>query len=362
MVWFHPGKPDSLSPEKLDSLSPEKLDSFNSEVFENIVDYDNFRIVSGFKTLLGEKYINLLEDEKPSGPYKPSGPFMDGDLSSIVRGVSEASVSKASVSKASVSEASVSKASVSKASAEEEYRFYREVDGEQIPITEIDVSKSEGVLQHEYAIINKNKEKTILGTYAAGPCVIVCMRNRETTDTFLGHIDTERGVRIIENGRKINMFPRKNTDVYVVGGDQGSKGLIKKILQSLNKNMYNIKFLYILWPSSFKIGDEIVEAKGANFGINCITGETYCFVDIDPKYDHVVEYYPSPDREHRMRLANLSIGSSFDPIGSNNNQLRQVIIPDAKKGGARKKKTRKRRRKQVVRTTIGRKRSAHYRV
>ena len=323
LVWF---------PEE------QKPHSFDSEVFKNIVDYDNLRIVSGFKPLLGEKYINLLEDEKPSRPYKRSGPFMDGDLSSIVRGVSEASVSEASVSKAS---------------AEEEYRFYREVDGEQIPITEIDVSKSEGILQHEYAIINKNKEKTILGTYAAGPCVIVCMRNRETTDTFLGHIDTERGVKIIENGRKINMFPRKDTDVYVVGGDQGSKGLIKKILRFLNENLYNIKFLYIFWPSMFKIGDTIHEGKGANFGINCITGETYCFVDIDPKYDRVKDYYPSPNLHHRLGLTNFSIGSNFD-------LLRLVIIPDAKKGGARKKKTQKRRRKHAVKRSAH-KRSAHKR-
>ena len=325
LVWF-PGKPDS----------------FDGEIFENIVDYDNLRIVSGFKPLLGEKYINLLENEKPSRPYKQSGPFMDGDLSSIVRGVSEASVSEASVSKAS---------------AEEEYRFYRKIDGEQIPITEIDVSKSEGVFQREYAITNKNKEKTILGTHSAGPCVIVCMRNRETTDTFLGHIDCAGGVSSIE--LRMKMFPRKDTDVYVVGGDQSSKDLVKRILRLLNEKLYNIKFLYIFWPSWFKIGDEIYDTKGANFGINCITGETYCFVDIDPKYDHVVDYYPLTNKEHRMRVVNSKV--IFNTCASDE-LLMSVTIPDAKKGGARKKKTRKRHRKQAVRTTIGRKRSAHYRV
>ena len=305
---------------------PEKPDSFDSEVFENIVDDDNFRIVSGFKTLLAKKYINLLDDKHSSGP------FIDGDLSSIVKGVSEASVSEASVSKAS---------------AEEEYRFYREVDGEQIPITEIDVSKSEGVFQREFAITNKNKEKIILGTHSAGPCVIVCMRNRETTDTFLGHIDCAGGVSSIKFGMKL--FPRKDTDVYVVGGDRSSKYLIKRILQLLNEKMYNIKFLYILWPSGFKIGDEIYDTKGANFGINCITGETYCFVDIDPKYNHVVDYYPMTNKEDRMKLAGFRITCSLD---QKDNLLMTVTIPDAKKGGARKKKTRKRCRKQAVKRSV----------
>ena len=39
--------------------------------------------MSGFKTLLPEKYINLLDDKHLDGP------FIDGDLSSIVKGFLE---------------------------------------------------------------------------------------------------------------------------------------------------------------------------------------------------------------------------------------------------------------------------------
>jgi hypothetical protein len=305
LVWFPPGKPDSSK-------------SFDSDVFENIVDYDNLRIVSGFKTLIPEKYINLLDDKHLDGP------FIYGDLSSIVKGISEA--------------------------PEEEYRFYREIDGEKLPITEIDVSNSEGVFQREFAITNKNKEKTIIGTYGAGPCVIVCMRNRETTDTFLGHIDTANGVDSFEHN--MDQFPRNDTDVYIVGGDESSKYLVKRILQVFNKKLYNIKFLYILWPRWFKIGNEIYDTKGSNFGINCITGETYCFVDIDPKYDKVVEYYPITNQTLRKSRVEFKINYTGEE------RLIPVNIPDAKKDGSGKKKTRKRRIKHAARTTIGRKRSS----
>jgi hypothetical protein len=143
----------------------------------------------------------------------------------------------------------------------------------------INADRSIGILQREYGITNKYKDKNIIGTFGAGSCIILCIRNRETTDTFLAHIDsmTHPG----ENWGVSNFYTRftpSKSDVYIIGGNDSTKDIIYKLLVELTRMEYKIKFSYIIDNSS------------NNFAINSITGEIYTNQDIDPIKDLPLVY------------------------------------------------------------------------
>tara|TARA_B110000208_G_C11798478_1_gene440726 strand:- start:463 stop:1197 length:735 start_codon:yes stop_codon:yes gene_type:complete len=127
-----------------------------------------------------------------------------------------------------------------------------------------------GILQREYGIINKNSSKQIIGSYGAGPCIILCMRNRNTTETYLAHIDSLT-LKYLE--LFMSNFPPKYTDVYIVGGNDLSKKQINILLINLNFYKYTIKYAYIF------------DDNTNNFAINCITGDFYINDEINPKID-----------------------------------------------------------------------------
>lgn len=133
----------------------------------------------------------------------------------------------------------------------------------------IDASKCLLVLQHQYGCISNTTKYTTIGTIGCGPCVCICMRAHNGSQTVLSHVDT-----LTQNiAGPHYMFPPDATDVYIIGGDSQSRNLINNILKLLARFNYKIIFAHIL------------DSESNSFAINCITGETYLNDEIIPMRD-----------------------------------------------------------------------------
>jgi hypothetical protein len=157
-------------------------------------------------------------------------------------------------------------------------------------------SISVAILQREYGIVNTMTQKKIIYSYAAGPCIVLCMHDISSQRAILGHIDT----LTIDPLNKFRTFLPENCDVYIVGGDNSTKSLINTILKQLKSRNYKIKFAYI--KDNY---------TSNSFGINCMTGETYL-------NDSVIEYPLSHEEEQRL--------SNFTRISTRRSELNRVNI------------------------------------
>ena len=96
---------------------------------------------------------------------------------------------------------------------------------------------SETVFQHEFVYRTKpNANVRFLGSYGAGPCIIVTIWNRETNETLLMHIDA----LTIDIDKVFRKCDATNSDVYVVGGQ--SKTSLYNVLFYLQKQRFNITY------------------------------------------------------------------------------------------------------------------------
>ena len=127
------------------------------------------------------------------------------------------------------------------------------------PSKRINPELCECILQKEYAIISNNSVKTIVGTYGALPCIILCMRDRRNTNTILAHIDatTENPLEPFLS------FPPEHSDVYMIGGTDGSRKDATGLLFGLKSGGYTLTFAHI------------IDDDSNAFAIDCLTGETW---------------------------------------------------------------------------------------
>lgn len=128
-----------------------------------------------------------------------------------------------------------------------------------IPSQPYESSKTVRILQREYGIISKFSSQHIIGSSSASSCIILCMRNRVTTETILAHIDS----MTLEPLKPYASFPPSVCDVYIVGGDNGSKTYVHRLLKELYQQGYSITFAHI------------IDDTENSFAIHCITGDTY---------------------------------------------------------------------------------------
>jgi hypothetical protein len=150
--------------------------------------------------------------------------------------------------------------------------------------TSMDRSISIGILQREYGVVNNKTEKKIIGSYDAEPCIILCMRNRETNETMLSHID----MGTLNPLNVYSIFTPEKTDVYIVGGNNISKKQVHNLLIKLKKKGFQIKFSHIIDNESNK------------FAINCMTGETYLNREIN--IDDLPAVYNKNIRNAKIKL------------------------------------------------------------
>jgi len=140
------------------------------------------------------------------------------------------------------------------------------VEGSLLPASvPFDQSSCLFVGQREYAVVCKNHAKPIIGSLWASSCIILCMRNRETTETILTHID---GLSL-NPITKFLSFPPDLCDVFLIGGNCISKNDVKQLIQTLEDYKYIIKYCCII--------NETLKS----FAVNSIDGTTYCDEDFD---------------------------------------------------------------------------------
>jgi len=182
--------------------------------------------------------------------------------------------------------------------------------------THIDPELSECILQKEYATISNNSTKTILGTFGAGPCIILCMRDRRNGNTILAHIPALARDPL----NPFLSFPPEDSDVYIIGGNNSSRLNVDKILIELKARGYMVTFAYIIDNETSNM-----------FAINCATGETWLNDEI--RVSELPVTIDKQEREGNLFMRALTPGL-----------LIQVNIPDKSKGGRKRKNRRSTRR------------------
>lgn len=185
----------------------------------------------------------------------------------------------------------------------------------------LNVRLSEAILQKEYGIISERSVKTILGTYGAGPCIILCMRNRRTTETILAHIDAGTLTPLAP----FLTFSPEDSDVYIVGGDDSTRQHLTDLLRELRDGRYTVVFAHV------------IDSHANRFAINCITGESW----IDGQI-YVEDLPVTIDKEMRERLLfSRALGTS---------PLFELVIPNKGAGGGRNRRKTKKRTRRVRRS------------
>jgi len=147
----------------------------------------------------------------------------------------------------------------------------------------LDASQSIAILQREYGIINSKTEKKIIGSYGASTCIILCMRNRNSYETILAHIDE----MTLNPLKPFLSFNPSECDVYIIGGDIRTEIMVNHILEDLKSLKYTIIFAHI------------IDNKSNRFAINCLTGEAYINEEINPMVDLPIVY----DVERRTQVS-----------------------------------------------------------
>lgn len=158
---------------------------------------------------------------------------------------------------------------------------------------------AEAVLQHTAAITGSNSDKPILGTYGAGPCVIIAAYNPSTNQALLMHIDgltslssLTKHIDSIANGITLQ--------IHLRGGDGSSKKMCTEIIKLL-KSRDDIQII------SANIG---TGGNAKSLAIDSRTGEI--FTNFSPKQLHHEENYNDKIKLVAMRIDKYPIELSFD--------------------------------------------------
>src|SRR3990167_8508697 len=112
-------------------------------------------------------------------------------------------------------------------------------------------------------------QQYIVGTWGAGPCIIVAFYNPETLTAGIAHIDALTNVSSLS---KYIDIARDDTQsklqIHLRGGDSSSRNKVIEVLDQLRKrDDVEIKSCAVMEPS--------FSGLGAMLAINAKTGETY---------------------------------------------------------------------------------------
>lgn len=115
-----------------------------------------------------------------------------------------------------------------------------------------------GVLQGEYAITTSESEQPVLGTYGAGPCLIVAIYDSNSRTAFLTHIDTLSDLQSLKY--IIKSFDSQHSTVHLFGGDNSSAEMVMdvvEILESMNFQLHNTDIV----RDSFESASMAIDAR-----------------------------------------------------------------------------------------------------
>jgi hypothetical protein len=147
------------------------------------------------------------------------------------------------------------------------------------------------VLQHEYAVTKADYSQPVLGTFGAGPCVILALYDHENKTAVLAHIDALTDIDSLQ--RLFSSISKESTVAHLAGGDFSSQEMCMDIIELLEKN--NIKI----------VNSDIARSSfdSASFAIDARTGKVYSPVRHD-------QLHKTSDIDMRLQLAGLQFGKS----------------------------------------------------
>lgn len=104
-------------------------------------------------------------------------------------------------------------------------------------------SESYAVLQHEVGITNGTSAKPIIGSYGAGPCIIMAIWNSNTKEAALAHIDALTSLSSVRSlFARIANDDNDSLEVHLHGGDSSSKKQAMEIVE-LVKSQNNAEII-----------------------------------------------------------------------------------------------------------------------
>lgn len=128
-----------------------------------------------------------------------------------------------------------------------------------------------GVLQHEFAVTHAGSAQPILGTFGAGPCIILALYDKQNKQAFLAHIDSLTDIDALS--KLLISFSHRHPIAHLYGGDNMGKNLCISILEILEKHQINIVNCKI---------EKVPFSEGASLAIDARTGTIYS--PIQPKH------------------------------------------------------------------------------
>lgn len=151
----------------------------------------------------------------------------------------------------------------------------------------VDFKKSDSmtVLQHEYAITNAESEKPVLGTFGAGPCLILALYDDKNKVAMLAHIDALTNLTSLSI--LFSRVSKENTVAHLFGGNLSSKAMCIDVADLVERN--NIKI----------VNADIVrfDFSSASLAIDSRTGSIY---EVEPQ-----QLESDKNMDARLRLVGL---------------------------------------------------------
>lgn len=94
------------------------------------------------------------------------------------------------------------------------------------------------IIQHEYAITTSESRRPVLGTFGAGPCLIIALYDTQNKIAVLAHVDALTDLNSLS--RLFYSVSKEHTVAHLYGGDHQSKDMCLEIVDILEKEHIQI--------------------------------------------------------------------------------------------------------------------------
>jgi hypothetical protein len=159
---------------------------------------------------------------------------------------------------------------------------------------------------YEIGVTSLNHEKTILGTFGAGPCIILAIFNPNDHTALLSHLSS--GVSSKHFFPYLNQFSKdqgKKFQAYIAGSDHSTRNQMSTLIDDLQKR----DDLEIVGVS---LGDGF---NDKSLAIDALTGEVF------------TDFNPDQLQDRFMSQAKIMVRSSMFLFNPSSARLDEIKIP-----------------------------------
>ena len=172
----------------------------------------------------------------------------------------------------------------------------------QLSIPTFSPKDSQLIMMHEIGLTNSYSNKPVIGTYGAGPCIILGAYNSHTKQALLTHID------ILVIVQSINIYlqnisgnSQNQINIFICGGQESTKQQVADLLKIINQSeQYKISY-------SNLIGNGL---ESHQLAIDSRTGEI--FTNFDPKKLYHPKDFQAKNSLIAMQFAKSPIELSYE--------------------------------------------------